>query len=86
MSVDELAVMDGGKCICQVRGVRPFHSYKYDITNHKNYDKISDSGKTKPFEISALLSQEVNFQKKDMVDCHTCAVSKEEEMLGANTL
>ena len=37
MSVDELAVMDGGKCLLQIRGVRPFLSRKYDITKHPNY-------------------------------------------------
>ena len=43
MSVDEIAVMDGGKCILQVRGVRPFLSDKYDITSHPNYKYLSDS-------------------------------------------
>ncbi len=37
MSQDEIAVMDGGKCILQIEGVRPFFSDKYDITKHKNY-------------------------------------------------
>ena len=42
MSVDELAVMDGGKCLLQIRGVRPFLSRKYDITKHPNYKYLSD--------------------------------------------
>ncbi|MBO5621473.1 MAG: TraM recognition domain-containing protein, partial [Butyrivibrio sp.] len=43
MTRDELAVMDGGKCILQLRGVRPFFSDKYDITKHKRYKELSDS-------------------------------------------
>lgn len=45
MSQDEIAVMDGGKCIMQLRGVRPFFSDKYDITQHKQYKKLSDYDK-----------------------------------------
>ena len=51
MSQDEIAVMDGGKCILQLRGVRPFFSDKYDITKHKQYRKLSDSGKKNEFDI-----------------------------------
>ncbi len=43
MSIDELAVMDGGKCIVQVRGVRPFLSSKYDLTQHPNYPLTADA-------------------------------------------
>ena len=43
MSQDELAVMDGGKCILQLRGVRPFLSEKFDITKHPNYKYLSDA-------------------------------------------
>ena len=43
MSIDELAVMDGGKCIVQVRGVRPFLSSKYDLTPHPNYPLTADA-------------------------------------------
>ena len=42
MSQDEIAVMDGGKCIMQLRGVRPFFSNKFDITKHKQYRLLSD--------------------------------------------
>ena len=42
MSQDEKTVMDGGKCILQLRGVRPFLSYKFDITKHKNYKLLED--------------------------------------------
>ena len=49
MTQDEIAVMDGGKCILQLRGVRPFFSDKYDITQHPNYKYLSDFDKKKRF-------------------------------------
>ena len=48
MTQDEIAVMDGGKCILQLRGVRPFFSDKYDITQHPNYKYLSDYDKKTP--------------------------------------
>jgi len=51
MSCDELAVMDGGKCILQVQGVRPFFSEKYDITKHPQYKYLLDSSKKNAFDI-----------------------------------
>ena len=51
MSQDEIAVMDGGKCIMQLRGVRPFFSDKFDITKHKQYRKLSDFDKKNEFDI-----------------------------------
>ena len=51
MSQDEIAVMDGGKCIMQLRGVRPFFSDKFDITQHKQYKKLSDYDKKHEFDI-----------------------------------
>ena len=56
MSVDELAVMDGGKCVLQLRGVRPFLSDKYDITKHPNYKYLSDYDKKNTFDIQKFLS------------------------------
>ena len=57
MSQDELAVMDGGKCVLQLRGVRPFLSNKYDITKHPNYKYTSDfdNGKLRAFLIALML-------------------------------
>ena len=55
-SVDELAVLDGGKCILQLRGVRPFMSAKYDITKHPNYKYLSDYDKRNAFDIERFLS------------------------------
>lgn len=56
MSVDELAVMDGGKCLLQIRGVRPFLSRKYDITKHPNYRLLSDFNEKNAFDIEKFLS------------------------------
>ncbi len=56
MSQDEIAVMDGGKCIMQLRGVRPFLSSKYDITKHPNYQYLSDYDKRNTFDIEQFLS------------------------------
>ena len=55
-SVDELAVLDGSKCILQLRGVRPFLSDKYDITKHPNYKYLSDFDKKNAFNIERFLS------------------------------
>ncbi len=60
-SQDELAVMDGGKCILQLRGVRPFFSDKYDITRHKMYQYLSDEHPKKAFDIGAYVKK-----RKDM--------------------
>ena len=57
MSQDELAVMDGGKCILQLRGVRPFLSNKYDITKHPNYKYTSDYDKKNELDIERFLSR-----------------------------
>ena len=51
MSQDEIAVMDGGKCIMQLRGVRPFFSDKFDITKHKRYKELSDFDPKNTFDI-----------------------------------
>jgi type IV secretion system protein VirD4 len=55
-SIDELAVLDGGKCILQLRGVRPFMSDKYDITKHSNYKYLSDADSRRTFNIEKFLS------------------------------
>ena len=56
MSQDEIATMDGGKCILQVRGVRPFFSEKYDITRHPRYKYLSDADKQNTFDVDRYLS------------------------------
>ena len=65
MSIDELAVMDGSKCILQVRGVRPFLSEKYDITKHPNYKYLSDSNPKNAFNIEKFLSHELKLREND---------------------
>ncbi|HEK9980000.1 VirD4-like conjugal transfer protein, CD1115 family [Streptococcus equi] len=57
MSQDEITVMDGGKCIFQLRGVRPFLSDKYDITKHKNYKLLEDYDKKNLFDIESYMKR-----------------------------
>ena len=65
MTQDEIAVMDGGKCILQVRGVRPFFSDKYDITKHPNYKYLADADKKNEFDIERYLKRKPPFIKPD---------------------
>ena len=67
MSQDRLALMDGGKCILQVRGVRPFFSDKVDITAHEMYKELSDFDKKNQFDIEKYVSEygRPKFSKKD---------------------
>ena len=58
-TIDELAVLDGGKCILQLRGVRPFMSNKYDITKHPNYKFLSDANSKNNFDIEKYLSTQL---------------------------
>ena len=69
MSQDEIAVMDGGKCIFQLRGVRPFISNKFDITKHKNYKLLEDYDKKNLFNIEEYIKKngEVKFKKNSMI-------------------
>ena len=57
MSQDEITVMDGGKCIFQIRGTRPFFSDKFDITKHKNYKLLEDFDKRNVFDIEEYLKR-----------------------------
>ena len=65
MSQDEIAVMDGGKCILQLRGVRPFLSDKYDITQHPNYKYLSDFKKENAFDIERYMRKRPAIVKQD---------------------
>ena len=65
-SIDELAVLDGGKCILQLRGVRPFLSDKYDLTQHPNYKYTSDFDKRNTFDIEKFLSRKMKLKKNDV--------------------
>ena len=57
MSQDEITVMDGGKCIFQLRGVKPFFSDKYDITKHKNYSLLEDYDKKNRFDVENYINR-----------------------------
>ena len=65
MSRDELKVMDGGKCILEIRGARPFYSDKFDITKHKNYKLLSDYNKKNAFDIEKYLKRKDNVSLKE---------------------
>jgi len=65
LSVDELAVLDGSKCILQLRGVRPFLSEKYDLTKHPNYFLTSDADKKNAFDIEKFLSRKLTLRADD---------------------
>ncbi len=68
MSRDELAVMDGGKCILQLRGVRPFLSDKYDLTQHPNYKLTGDYDKKNMFDIEKYLDRHLKLKPSDIYD------------------
>ena len=78
MSVDELAVMDGGMCILQLRGVRPFLSRKYDITKHPNYRYLSDADPRNAFDIAAFLSTRLKLKANDTYETFEAKVSEED--------
>ena len=67
MTEDEIAVMDGGKCILQLRGVRPFFSDKYDITKHPNYKYLSDYDKNNTFDMEKHLRRRPALVKSDEI-------------------
>ena len=67
MSQDELSVMDGGKCILQLRGVRPFLSDKYDITKHPRYKMLSDYDKKNAFDMEKYMKRRKPIVAKDEV-------------------
>lgn len=69
-TVDELAVLDGGKCILQLRGVRPFLSDKYDITEHPNYKYLSDADKRNEFDIERFLSRRLKPKPDEVYDVY----------------
>lgn len=78
MSKDELAVMDGSKCILQLRGVRPFLSSKFDITAHKRYKELSDSNPKLAFDIEKYLSHKLVLRKDEPVEVHEIVLPEEE--------
>lgn len=79
MSVDELAVMDGRKCILQLRGVRPFLSDKYDITQHPNYKYLSDADSKNKFDIERFLKRRLKLKPDEQYDVFEVNVSDADE-------
>ena len=77
MSVDELAVLDGGKCILQLRGVRPFLSNKYDLTKHPLYRCTADYDKKYAFDIERFLSHRLKLKPDDAVEVYQADLSGE---------
>ena len=78
MTKDELAVMDGGKCIMQLRGVRPFFSNKYDITKHKRYKYLSDYNSKLAFDIEKYMSRKLVLKKDDPIEVVDIDLSEDE--------
>ena len=78
MDVDELAVMDGGKCILQLRGVRPFLSDKFDITQHPLYKYLADHDKKNAFDIARFLSTRLKPRPNEVYDVFEVDVSEED--------
>ena len=70
MTMDELATMDGSKCILQLRGVRPFFSSKYDLTKHPNYKYTADYNKKLTFDMEALLKSQLKIKPGDVFDVY----------------
>ena len=77
MSKDELAVMDGGKCILQLRGVRPFFSNKFDITKHKRYRELSDSNPKYAFDIEKYMKHQLVLRKNEPIEIHEIDLEEE---------
>lgn len=67
-TIDELAVLDGGKCILQLRGVRPFMSNKFDITKHPQYKYLSDANPKNNFDIEKFLSTQLKTKPDDVYE------------------
>ncbi len=78
MSIDELAVMDGSKCILQVRGVRPFLSEKYDITQHPNYKYLSDYDPKNAFNIEKYLNRNLKLKDEEIFMTYEISIDDED--------
>ena len=78
MSRDELAVMDGEKCILQLRGVRPFLSNKYDITKHKRYKELADFNKNNAFDVEKYLAHRLVMSEDTEFEMYEVTVTQED--------
>ena len=81
-TVDELAVLDGSKCILQLRGVRPFLSNKFDITQHRNYKYLSDANPKNEFDIEKFLSHRLKPKRDEAYNVFEVDVSEADEAAG----
>ena len=79
MSIDELAVLDGGKCILQLRGVRPFLSDKYDITQHPNYRFTSDYDERNAFDVQEYLQHRLRLKENEEYAVYEEDLTEEKE-------
>ena len=79
MTQDELATMDGGKCILQIRGVRPFLSNKFDLTKHPNYKYLSDADPANAFDPQAYLNRALHPKDEDTFDAYEIEDDEPEE-------
>ena len=83
-TVDELAVLDGSKCILQLRGVRPFLSNKFDIAQHKNYRYLSDANPKNEFDIEKFLSHRLKPKQDEAYNVFEVDVSETDETAGGS--
>ena len=70
MAIDELAVLDGGKCILQLRGVRPFLSDKFILKSHKNYKLLAEYSDKNKFDIKEYLNTDLKIDQDDVFDAY----------------
>ena len=78
MSMDEISVMDGSKCILQLRGVRPFLSHKYDLTKHPKFALTSDTDDRNLFNVEKYLSHKLTVKPNTVVEIYDCLETNEE--------
>ena len=84
MSMDELSVMDGSKCILQLRGVRPFLSNKYDLTKHPKFALTSDADKRNLFDVEKYLSHKLTVKPNTVVEVYDCSETIEDDTKAAD--
>ena len=84
MSMDELSVMDGSKCILQLRGVRPFLSNKYDLTKHPKFALTSDADERNLFNVEKYLSHKLTVKPNTVVEVYDCSETIEDDTKAAN--
>ena len=84
MSMDELSVMDGSKCILQLRGVRPFLSNKYDLTKHPKFALTSDADERNLFNIEKYLSHKLTVKPNTVVEVYDCSETTENDTEAAD--